>query len=664
VDYRNEFLQLEPDIERIGTAMRFTANVAENSQFYVMGNFYNTKTRSTATPWVFNGVPAAPNPPGLPSYNVLLPVYVCSTGVGTFSGLDTGCDASNGVLNPNNPFAAQGMRAEARLGVPFGRSSDIDTRNIRLALGFNGSFGDSWNYSADLTGSETNQRDVSKGYPIPQRIMDAAAQGTFNFVDPQSNSQEVWDSVVPPQAGDNLSRLWQAQATLGKELLDLPGGPLQAAVGIAYREERIDAPSGNPQDFSNPYSRYYSLNAVGASGTRDVESAFFEISAPIVEQFELLGSGRYDSYSTGQDNFSPKVGFKFSPIDMVTLRGTYSEGFRIPSFNEAFGDPTTGFVSRTVNCAEFADWCASHGNNAYATQPYSLGLTQIGNPELDPEESTSYTVGLILQPLNNLTLTIDWYEITVEGLITGVTSTAAAESQYYANNGVVNIPGITVIPGNPDPAFPNALPLIGSIQRSYSNQDEQIVSGFDFGATADFELGATTWTSTLELSYLERFELRTDDGSILDYEDTLSPCNITSCSGAPEWRGTWQNTVRFADTSVTLTAYYTKGYTTASIDFGGRPEQCEYNAAFFISTAAFVDGTPFNCRTDDQWNVDLTVRHDLNEKLTVFADVLNVLGIEAEFDPSAAYGLYNYNPSWAGPNVMGRYFRFGAKYNF
>ena len=113
---------------------------------------------------------------------------------------------------------------------------------------------------------------------------------------------------------------------------------------------------------------------------------------------------------------------------------------------------------------EFAAFCAAHGNNdAYYTS-YSLGLTQTGDPELDPEESTSYTLGLIFQPLSNLTFTVDWWQIEVENLIVGVTSTAEAEAQYYSNNGVVNIPGITVVPGNPDPNFPNALPILGFIQ--------------------------------------------------------------------------------------------------------------------------------------------------------------------------------------------------------
>jgi iron complex outermembrane receptor protein len=663
VDYRGEFLMLEPDVERIGAALRFTTNVGENAQFYAMANYYRIDTFSAITPLGFNGLPTPPRPATLTSYNVLLPVYVCSTGRGTQSGLNTGCDATNGTLNPYNPYAALGQRAQVSLRSPFGRTGEMSTQNTRLALGLDGGFGDGWTYGASFTASEVDQDYVQANYMIPQKIMDVVAQGTFNFADPLATPDEVWDYIAPDSVRNNNSKLWQLQATIGKELVDLPGGPLQAALGLAYRDESIDAPSANPADDSAPYSRYYSLNAVGTSGSRDVKSAFFEVSAPIVEQFELLASGRYDEYSSGQDNFSPKVGFKFSPVDMVTLRGTWSEGFRIPSFSEAYGLPTTGYVTRTVNCATYAAFCAAHGGNTVYYTNYALGLTQTGDPELDPEESTSYTVGLIFQPMSNLSLTLDWWQITVKSLITGVTSTGEAENQYYLNNGVVNIPGITVVPGVPDQAFPNALPILGFIQSSYANQDEQEVNGIDFGATMNFQLGAVMWTSSIEATHLIKYELKTDAGAVLKYEGTLSPCNITSCSGAPEWRGNWQNTFQFADTSVSLTTYYSMGYKTNSVDFGADPSGCE-SGQNFGSTASYVDGTPFNCTSDDQWNVDMTVRHQLNENTTVFVDILNVFDIEADFDPSAAYGLYNYNPSWAGPNAMGRYFRLGAKYKF
>ena len=91
--------------------------------------------------------------------------------------------------------------------------------------------------------------------------------------------------------------------------MELAGGSLQGALGVAYREESIDAPSANPGNPSAPYTRYYSVNAVGTAGSRNVQSAFFELSAPVLKQLELMASGRFDDYSTGQSNFSPKVGF-------------------------------------------------------------------------------------------------------------------------------------------------------------------------------------------------------------------------------------------------------------------------------------------------------------------------------------------------------------------
>jgi iron complex outermembrane recepter protein len=667
VDLQNAYIMLQPEVERTGLSMRFTADIGEQAQLYIMANFYKTDTFASFTPLGFNGALPPPNPPGLASANVILPVYVCNGGVGTFNGEDTGCDATNGTLNPYNPYAASGQRAQILLRSPFGRTVETSSRARRGVIGLDGGFGDSWSYSASITVSEIGLTRIEGNYMIPQRIWDAAARGTFNFSDPYATSQETWDYIAPDNRKYSLSRLWQMQGTISKELLDLPGGALAAAVGVSYREESIDAPSGNPADFSEPYSRHYSINAVGTEGERDVKSTFFELSAPVLKQVELLASGRYDEYSTGQSSFSPKLGIKITPIEQLAVRGTWSQGFRIPSFNEAFGLPTTGYVSREVDCDAFPDFCAAHGNNAYAGQ-YNLGLTQTGNAELDPEESESFTAGVVFEPVRSLSLTFDYWRIEVDGLITGLTDTSAVEAAYYANNGVVDIPGLIVSPGAPDPAFPNALPVLGFIESSFTNQNRQTVSGYDFGANLTLPVGAVTLRSSLELSYLDKYELENDAGDVFRYEGTLSPCNITSCSGAPEWRGAWQNTVdfdnSFGHTTLSLITYYTSGYDTASLDFGGLRGECEGNARNHASTQTYVDGSPVNCRAKATWNVDLTARHQINDTYTVFVEVLNVLGIEPEFDPSAAYGLFGYNPAWGGPNIMGRYYRVGVKMGF
>src|SRR5690606_9043220 len=117
-------------------------------------------------------------------------------------------------------------------------------------------------------------------------------------------------------------------------LFNLPAGPVVGGVSFAARYESLDNPSAN-SDRLGPANRYLTINPFGASGSRDVESVAFEIAAPVLETLDISLSGRYDTYSTGQSDFSPKAGFRFQPLDWLAFRGTYSEGFRIPSFAES-----------------------------------------------------------------------------------------------------------------------------------------------------------------------------------------------------------------------------------------------------------------------------------------------------------------------------------------
>ena len=673
VDFHNEFIMLQPEIERKGLSTRFTVNLGENHQLYVQGNWYRTDSHASFTPLGFNGALPPPIGAGTVAYNAILPVYVCATGVGTLDGTNTGCDAINGVLNPYNPLAGAGQTAQIFFRSDRPRTVDTRSRALRGVVGLEGTILTDWNYGLSFAASQVQLDRTQKNYYIPQRIADVLARGEFNFFDPAATPEEVWDYIGPVSRVRSTSELWQATATIGRNLFALPGGDLAFAAGLSYRYEAINAPSGNPgvPVGQNEYNRYYSINAVGTAGSRNVFSAFGEISAPIFDQFELQLSGRYDDYSTGQKNFSPKIGAKFTPIRELAIRGTWSKGFRIPSFNESFGLPTTGYVNQGGGtfCTDFAAFCAAHGGNAYASTQFPVGLTQTGNTELDPEKSTSMTLGAIFEPIRNLSFTVDLWRIKVKDLIVGVTNIGPVIDQYYLNNGVVNIPGFIVTPGNPDPAFPLALPHIGFIQSSYTNADSQLVQGIDIGANFRYNITpGLRLTSSFEASYLHKNNLTPIDivtgevGDTLKYAGTLSPCNVTSCSGAPKWRASWQNTFEFGNTTLSATAYYTKGVDLASVDFGGVPGDCEGSVG--ASVPSYEDGSPVMCRSKDIWNVDVTGSHKFSDRFTIYANVLNVFDIDAPFDHAAAYGLFNFNPSWAGPNIMGRYFRLGAKFDF
>ena len=660
-DRVKEWRQLNSHVERMGGNLHLTVNVGSHAQAYAMFNWYDTKTWNPAAPVAFANQ-TAPGGVQVTLSPLLLPAYVCPRGTAA------ACTAANGTLNPNNPFAAQGEQARLILFYDRPTEDNTDARTLRYSAGIKGSFGasDDWNYAFDATHSDMRLNYTIKNYINAQHLLDVINDGSFNFANIGANSEAEREYLAPTKTDKSTSSLTLIQGTLAHPFFNLPGGQFQVAIGASYRREAIHNPSLNPPNAVNPADRYYLVNAVGVEGARNVKSAFYEVDAPIFNQLDLKATGRYDDYSSGQKNFSPKFEAQIKPIHQIKLRGTYSKGFAIPSFNEAFGLPTTGFTSNQVSSTQAggAAYIAAHGGDVYATAPYSYGLTSVGNPAVKPEKSTSYTTGIVLDPVRWLTVTADYYNIKIKHLIT-TPNCSAAIAQYYANNGVTNVPGCVTAPGVPDTAFPNALPQLGTITSFYGNANALKTDGFDF--TVDFHMPITTgirFSSNINATYIRKLNKIDDNGTIERYAGTLGPCQITSCSGTPKWRGSWENTLDI-NNKVTLssTINYSGGYDLEGPDDGGIPGDCLNSIGAEIVT--YRDGsTPIQCHTRHFIDVDATASYKVGEKLLLYVNVLNVFNAKAPYDPSAAYGLYHFNPAWTSAGFVGRWFRVGAKVDF
>jgi iron complex outermembrane receptor protein len=646
-DLRKEYRTISPDDKRYSLSGRFTKQFNDNMQGFVSATYYRNDVMFYNLPSSFQQQ-STPGSAGtvFDSFNgdLPLPVYVCAAGVN--------CTAANGTLNPNNPFAAQGQQAE--LNYLFGdipNTTESISKTSRIIAGLNGQFDawGTWNYDIEGTAAENDLDVINKGDLYIANLITAVNTGSYNFVDPSKNSQAERDFIAPTNIQHSVSKLDMLQATVTRDLFDLTGGPLQLGLGASMRFESISNPSAN-NDLNGATNRWYTLNPVGVIGARRTNAAYFELDAPVLKQLDLNLSGRYDDYSTGQHAFSPKFGARWSPTHWLTLRMTDSTGFRIPSFSESNALPTTGFVTATAP----ASFLALHNNDGYG-QAYSLGETTIGTKGLRPEKSQNFTIGFVLDPTPQLSFSVDYYSILKKDVITANTANLdAAIAAYYA--GTPEPAGYTVIANTPDPNDLSAKPDLGFIQYGFINQNKEFTDGFDFGATARYNLPwGIKYRSVLDGNITTRLNMTTPHGT-QRYVGTIGPYNNVSASGTPKWRANWENTFIWQKVSVTLTAYYTDGYTLQATDFGDIPGKCTNSDGTTASgfNTTYLDGvTPVACKVKGFLDFDLNGTYQLPKSgWEAYINVKNLFNAKAPYDPMT-YGGFNYNPAWANAGILG-----------
>ena len=650
--------EIQPKTERYGLVAHGAVRLSDNAEAYMSLSWYRNNL-------VAGGFPQALRTTSpIQTSTFVLPNYVCAAGVN--------CDtAADRTLNPYNPYASttgnpldNAAQLYYRFGERDGFNRDAGFRNevLRGAIGVSGDFLDGFHFNVDATASQSRLRLTSDVVSLAG-FTQAIATGQYNLINPSANSEAVRNSVILHNDYTATAALYALQGVVTKDLFQLPGGALQVGVGAHFRHESLNNPNGNPtRDF-------IAFNEANAKGERDVTAGFFEISAPIVKQLEVQLSGRYDHYSTGFSNFSPKAGFKFTPIREIALRGTWSKGFRAPSFAETSGQ-ITGFTTYNPG-GSYENACTEHGGTVDAdgacvgASPYvrsgqALGFRNNANPDLRPEKSESLTAGLIVQPIRQVSFTFDYYNIKKKNIITGGPLSSQALDAYYA--GTALPAGYSVILNPVDPLFPGGIRTVGIIVGPYENASTLKTSGFDFAAQADFRLApGLRWSSNLEATRINKYDFRPcgdNTNSACDvqhYVGTQGPYIISSGAGTPRYRGNWSNSLEFGRATLTGTVNYVSGYKNTAEDQNGA------GTADDCSTNLYDAG--FACKTKSFTWVDLVGSYKLTDAITVYGNVLNLFDAKAPINP-ANYAAVNYNPTYTQAGAVGRFFRAGVNVSF
>lgn len=406
-----------------------------------------------------------------------------------------------GTFTLDNPFLPQTIRdaalaagqatiASNRNNLDFPRLGESNRRRTwRGVVGATGEISDHARYDLSYTYGQTDVRieklnsrwedrylaaldvvtDPATGRPTCRsNLTPAAAAGATSFTPGASSGclplNTFGRNVYDPAAlawtinGDNVSaaRLTQSVANLSLTgdfgaLFDLPGGPVQFALGGEYRRETsrfspnafLTGKQWYQYDEGDKFNPEYLISP--SRGAFDVYEAFGELNVPLLKDqpfahlLSVGAAGRLSDYSTVGKTEAYQFNALWAPVRDLTFRGSYSQAVRAPNIGELFApvgpatnffvDPcylenrNSGTASRAANCVALIT--SLGGNPATftgANNPDAASLIngqRSGNRALKEETARTWTAGTVLRPgfIPGLSIAADWYDIRLKDAI-------------------------------------------------------------------------------------------------------------------------------------------------------------------------------------------------------------------------------------------------------
>jgi len=383
------------------------------------------------------------------------------------------------ICTTNNfgPTDLANVQVNRRFVEAGGRNSDIELNNIRVVGGFQGQIGDTdWDYDAfgqfsTTSQSTTNSNDgnIELLNEALQVELDAAGNPVctsgregcipLNLFGTGPVDPVALGAILTPtiETGEVTQQIVGATVQGSFEEFKSPFAetPVNLLFGIEFRRDNLESQPDSILLVGGSTGLGGPANPVDSSA--DVLEFFGEANVtlaedlPFADNLSVTGQLRFSDYSyvnnlpgglqsDGFDTTAFSVGANWSPISDIRLRGQFQRAVRAPNVFELFSpqslalfddsDPCSGAVG-TPNLSATAAQCALTGlpTALFGAVPEDAGqLQQLtgGNTNLQPEESDTFTVGVIYQPsyVEGLTLSVDYYDISVDDFISSIPPTS------------------------------------------------------------------------------------------------------------------------------------------------------------------------------------------------------------------------------------------------
>ncbi len=482
----------------------------------------------------------------------------------------------NAIASGNDPGATElGVR---RRFTEFGpRSSSFERSAIRVAFGLAGHLTESWQYDTyyqygrytainenfgrmrlDHLAASLSPENCDNFNSVQIQSQAARCPGSIDLFSENSINQDFIDFLGYQDIRTGLSQQQVWAANLTGEVLKMPAGPLNVALGLeSRREKNDDIPSSIIQAGQST-----SNLAPETKGQFDVKEVYAEAIIPLIDSdmtlmkgLELEVSFRHSDFSTVGNLTSWNAGLSWHPFDSLRVRGMQANAHRAPNIDELFRGPNEAFSAAADPCNQggtagvVATNCASQGiDNTFVQPEARIRNVTAGNINLSEEKSETTTLGFVYTPSEEsafykLTLSADWFDIAIEEAITTPGLQTILDLCYTSAN--LSDPACQLITRAPDGE-------ITEILRAALNTGFIELSGVDIAAQYQFgldeigfgkgEYGAIS--AQLNYTYLDQYDEESFPGSdIIHYAGTLSrPQNryvLSTNYQLDDWRFNW-----------------------------------------------------------------------------------------------------------------------------
>ena len=371
------------------------------------------------------------------------------------------------------------------------RTSAVDTDAHNVVAGMQGEWR-GWSYNAAYTHSVTTSEDTMlSGWVSESRFREAMGTGLINPFGPSGPEGDALESstAIGGSMRSAKGTTDAIDARLAGELARLAAGPLSAAFGAEARRERLsdvaaDLLSSGDIMSQPPFDP-------PRNARRRVWAAFAEVVVPVARSLEAQLSARYDHYSDFGGTANPKIALRWQPVRSTLVRGSWGTGFRAPTLPDLFLAQTEGLAG-----GEDPLRCPVTGLPSDCIGPYRTVYG--GNPGLQPERSRQWGVGAVWEPIEAISLSLDYWNIDKRNVIDSLDSDFVLAHADAFDTSVVR--------GPIDPRFPDLPGPIDTLLLYNQNLGNLKTSGFDISLRARSPATAFgRFTFSLDGTYIDEW---------------------------------------------------------------------------------------------------------------------------------------------------------------